>query len=99
MATKAQHERDYQHVPGLLRALREEAELTQRELGERLNKPQSWVYNCETANRRVDVTEFVAWARACGAEPEGAFNRLLGLLAADSSCPKEGPTTGPAGLG
>jgi hypothetical protein len=35
----------------------------------RLGKPQSWVFNCETANRRVDVTEFAAWARACGADP------------------------------
>jgi hypothetical protein len=57
--------------------LREEAGLAQRELGERLGKPQSWVYNCETANRRVDVTEFVAWARACAADPIAALRRLL----------------------
>jgi len=35
-------------------------------MGEKLKKPQSWVYNCETGNRRVDVTEFIAWATACG---------------------------------
>ena len=64
-------------LPPLLRALREEAGLTQRELGGRLGKPQSWVYNCETANRRVDVTEFVAWANACGVDPQDAFARLL----------------------
>ena len=44
--------------------LREKAGLTQRDLGKRLKKPQSWVYNCETGNRRVDVTEFIVWARA-----------------------------------
>jgi hypothetical protein len=27
------------------------AGLTQRALGKRLGKPQSWVFNCETANR------------------------------------------------
>ena len=30
-----------------------------------------------SANRRVDVTEFVAWARACEVEPRDAFARLL----------------------
>jgi transcriptional regulator with XRE-family HTH domain len=77
MGTKAQHGRSYQRLPILLRALREEAGLTQRELGKRLKKPQSWVYNCENTNRRVDVAEFVEWARACGAEPKAAFNRFL----------------------
>ncbi len=46
-------------------------------LGKRLKKPQSWVYNCETANRRVDVAEFIAWAKACGIDPGEAFSRLL----------------------
>jgi transcriptional regulator with XRE-family HTH domain len=80
MATKAQHSPDYQPVPGLLRALREAAGLTQRDLGDRLQRPQSWVYNCETGNRRVDVAEFVAWARACDADPKDAFARFLALL-------------------
>jgi hypothetical protein len=57
--------------------LREEAGLTREELGDRLKKPQTWVYNCETANRRVDVIEFVAWARACGVDPLTALARLL----------------------
>ena len=77
MATKAQHAADYQRLPPFLRALRDEAKLTQRQLGERLGKPQSWVYNCETGNRRVDVTEFVAWAQACGLDPQNAFARFL----------------------
>jgi transcriptional regulator with XRE-family HTH domain len=81
MATKAQQAADYQRLPGLLRALRQEAGLTQRGLGKRLGKPQSYVYNCETANRRVDVAKFVAWARACGAEPRAAFARFLNLTA------------------
>jgi hypothetical protein len=77
MATKAQQARTYQALPGFLRTLREEARLTQRELGERLKKPQSWIYNCETANRRVDVTEFIAWTTACGVEALVAFARFL----------------------
>jgi hypothetical protein len=77
MATKAQHSPAYQHVCALLRTLREEAGLTQRQLGTRLKRPQSWVYNCEVANRRVDVTEFIAWAKACDVAPQHAFARLL----------------------
>ena len=77
MATKSQHALAYQRLPRFLRTLREEAGLTQRELGKRLKKPQSWVYNCETANRRVDVAEFISWARACEVDPQAAFIRFL----------------------
>jgi transcriptional regulator with XRE-family HTH domain len=77
MATKSQHGRSYQPLPGFLRTLREEAGLTQRELGKRLKRPQSWVYNCEVANRRVDVAEFIAWATACDVEPQLAFSRFV----------------------
>ncbi len=43
-------------------------------------KPLYRVCNCETANRRVDVTEFIAWAKACDIRPEEAFSRLLDLI-------------------
>jgi hypothetical protein len=82
MATKAQHGDTYQAFLPVLRALWDEAGLTQRGLGGRLGKPQSWVYNCESGNRRVDVTEFVAWARACGADPPTAFARVIAVLPA-----------------
>ena len=77
MATKSQHSAAYEPLRTLLRALREEAELSQRELGAVLGKPQSWVHNCEVGNRRVDVAEFAAWATACGVEPATAFARFL----------------------
>ena len=73
MGTKAQHGDEYQRLRAFLRGLREAAGLTQRELGAQLGRPQSWVYNCETGNRRVDVTEFSVWATACGKEPKVAF--------------------------
>ena len=78
MATKSQHRRAYQSLPRFLRTLREEAGLTQRDLGQSLRKPQSWIYNCETANRRVDVTEFIEWVEACGVDAGRAFDRFLG---------------------
>ena len=89
MATKAQQAVAYQAFLPLLRALREEAGLTQRDLGAALGRPQSWVYNCESGNRRVDVTEFVAWATACQADPAAALDRLLSTLSADARRPRE----------
>lgn len=77
MSTKAQHDPDYRRIPQLLRMMREEAGLTQRALGAELRKPQSWIYNCESANRRVDVMEFVRWAEACGVKPVTAVRKLL----------------------
>jgi transcriptional regulator with XRE-family HTH domain len=78
MGTKAQHRKGYARVPAFLRRLREEAGLTQRQLGQTLRRPQSWVYNCETGNRRVDVAEFCEWCRACDTEPADAIGRLSG---------------------
>ena len=76
----AQQDPGYRQVPGYLRQLREEADLTQRELGKRVGKPQSWVQNCETGSRRIDIREFIAWAQACDISPKVALNRLLVVM-------------------
>ena len=80
MATKAQYQQKYKHLPPFLKDLREEAGLTQRDLGKTLNKPQSWIYNCETGNRRVDVIEFIDWVESCGVKPQSALGRLLKII-------------------
>jgi hypothetical protein len=77
MATKSQHASRYASLPGLLRTLRQGAGLTQRALGQRLDKPQSYVYNCEVSNRRVDVAEFVAWCEACNIDPHDGLTQFL----------------------
>jgi transcriptional regulator with XRE-family HTH domain len=77
---KAQQNLKYRSLPGFLREIREKAGLSQRQLGQRLKKPQSWIYNCETANRRVDITEFIQWAKACDLDPKKAFSLLLNEL-------------------
>jgi len=74
---KAQHAPTYRAVPPMLRDLRERARLTQRELGDRLGRPQSWVHSCETGGRRVDVGEFARWCRACGGDPVKSFARVI----------------------
>jgi hypothetical protein len=77
MPQKPQHARDYRAVRTFIRELREGAGLTQRALGAKLRKPQSWVYNCEVGNRRVDLAEFINWCLACGVGPLVAFKRYL----------------------
>lgn len=50
----------------LLVATRVGLGVSQRELAERLGKPRSFVTKIEARERRVDMVEFVALARALG---------------------------------
>ena len=79
MLTKAQHARHYRVLPPFLREMRGKAELTQRDLGAKMGKPQAWIHNCETGNRRVDVTEFIAWCEACSIKPGVGLARIMKL--------------------
>lgn len=49
-----------------LRQVRLDAGLTQVDLAQRLDKPQSFVAKVETQERRLDVIEFAKWMAACG---------------------------------
>lgn len=49
-----------------LRQVRLDAGLTQADLADRLDKPQSFVAKVETQERRLDLIEFVMWMTACG---------------------------------
>lgn len=80
---KAQQSPSYRSVPSLLRDLREAAGLTQRELGARLGRRHSYVYNSETGNRRIDVAEFAVWCRACAADPLQVFATVVADLPSD----------------
>jgi transcriptional regulator with XRE-family HTH domain len=48
---------------------RTKAGITQTQLAERLNRPQSFVAKYEGGERRLDVAEYVMIARALGADP------------------------------
>jgi transcriptional regulator with XRE-family HTH domain len=64
-------------VPGLLRRMREEAKLTQRDLAGRMKRAQPWIHKSEIGERRVDVSEFLDWCAACGRDPHEALRQLL----------------------
>ncbi|MAT50151.1 MAG: transcriptional regulator [Euryarchaeota archaeon] len=59
-----------------LLAQREAAELTQRALAAKLDKPHSFVAKVEHGDRRIDPVEFVEWCRACGADPAKEILRI-----------------------
>jgi transcriptional regulator with XRE-family HTH domain len=77
MSIKSQQRPQYQKLKAFLRQMREDAGLTQQELAARLRVPQSFIYKSETAIRRVDITEFAAWAKACGKSPVNALRQFL----------------------
>ena len=60
--------------------LRGEVGLTQRQLAARLGKPPSYVAKIELRQHRLDVVEFVAWARALGMGEGEALSRLSRAL-------------------
>jgi len=74
---KAQHAQRYRLLPGLLREMRNDARLTQRGLAVKLGVTHIFVHKSEIGERRVDVTEFMDWCRACGVDPIEAFKSLL----------------------
>jgi transcriptional regulator with XRE-family HTH domain len=57
-------------------AARQSRGVSQRELAARLGKPRSFVSKIESRERRLDMVEFVAIARALEMEPEA----MMGLL-------------------
>jgi transcriptional regulator with XRE-family HTH domain len=61
----------------VLVASRREAKLTQRDLAQRLKKPHSYISKIETGERRMDVVEFTAIARAMKIDPLTLYERYL----------------------
>lgn len=61
----------------LLIEAREQADLTQAEVAERLGRHQSFIANIETHLRRVDVVEFLDLADAIGFDPSAVIGKLL----------------------
>ena len=61
----------------LLVTARRNAGLNQTELAKRLGKPQSFIAKYEGGERRLDVIEFLAVARAIGVDPRGILRALL----------------------
>jgi len=48
-----------------------------RRIADRLGKPQSWLAKVEGCERRLDLAEFIALARAMDMEPAALFDEVL----------------------
>ena len=76
MGARVPHTYGYRRLRQFLRQWREEANLTQRQLGKKIRKPHTFVHKCEVGSRRVDPLELIAWCRACGVSPSRAIARI-----------------------
>ena len=66
---KSVHSEQYRKVLDWLIAARKTAGLTQQQVADQLDKPQSFVAKYEGGERRLDVVEFVTIARLLKADP------------------------------
>lgn len=78
MPSKTLRSREHRALCAVLVATRREAGLTQAQLAERLGKPASFIAKIEIGERRVDVVEFAAIAKALKLDPRKIFDRFLG---------------------
>jgi transcriptional regulator with XRE-family HTH domain len=74
------------HSPGhialrqLLIAARKSAGLTQEQVASRLGRPQSFVAKYEGGERRLDIVEFIAVAKALDQQPEALFEEIVSVM-------------------
>ena len=62
------HSDSYQALVAMVRNLRTEAGLSQTELANKLDRPQTWVSNVELGERRLDLEELRQICEALGAD-------------------------------
>jgi transcriptional regulator with XRE-family HTH domain len=67
-------------LQALLRDLRKAKNLTQDDIAERLERPQSFVAKYEKGERGLSVVEFIDVTRALDVEPAKTLQRLLALI-------------------
>ena len=72
---KSVHSEQYRNVLDWLIAARKAAGLTQQQVADQLDRPQSFVAKYEGGERRLDVVEFVTIAKLLKADP-GSILRL-----------------------
>ena len=63
----------------VLKQLRTEKELSQRDLAARLRTTQNYIAQIESGLRRVDVVEFGEYVTALGEDPVEVYRRVLKL--------------------
>ena len=80
---------EYARLIAVLVAVRHSAGVRQQALAKKLGRPQSFIAKYEGGERRIDVVEFIAIARALGADPLKLFRDFV-----DGKSPKAGRKPG-----
>jgi transcriptional regulator with XRE-family HTH domain len=78
---KSVHSPEQAAFRDLLIRARRKASLTQRQLADRIGKPQSFIAKYEGGERRLDVVEFVAIMRAMEDDPVRLLRVFLKKIA------------------
>jgi len=68
---------EYARLIEMLVAVRHDAGVRQQKLAAKLGKPQSFIAKYEGGERRIDLIEFIAIARALGADPVRLFGDFV----------------------
>jgi transcriptional regulator with XRE-family HTH domain len=71
------HTAEHLALRELLVDARKKAGLAQHEVARRIDRPQSFVAKYEGGERRIEVVQFIAIARAMNQDPQRLFGRLL----------------------
>ena len=80
LMSKTVFQGEHRHLVDVLIGARKAAGLTQTELAHRVGKDQTFISLIERSQRRVDVLEFYALAKAMGADPVSLFNDVAERL-------------------
>ena len=68
---------EYARLVAALVAVRRAAGVRQQALAKELGRPQSFIAKYEGGERRIDVVEYIAIARALGADPVKLFRDFV----------------------
>jgi transcriptional regulator with XRE-family HTH domain len=74
---KSLKSQEYERLIALLVAVRKKADIRQQALAKKLGKPQSFVAKYEGGERRIDLIEFIAIARALESDPVRLFREFV----------------------
>ena len=61
--TKAIYLKEYKEIADKLKKARIEAGLTQKDVSEKIGKPQSYISKAESAEQRIDIVELKLFAK------------------------------------
>jgi transcriptional regulator with XRE-family HTH domain len=78
--TRSLHSEPYARLLTVLVEERNNKELTQQVVADRLRKPQSYLAKIEGGERRLDVVEFIALSHALEINPKAFFARVLNAV-------------------